>query len=282
MEVINRPPMLAPINPPVEPEYTSANPVLAGLKDRQIHYEIKKRHWQRWVFYVIISLMFIAMIAYIVKVYNDNLKLVENVLATKQNLKTATDSLTEAEKKTLDTQKKVDELQKSLADNQKILDQKTADLQTATESQTELINKYNNFKVKLGSADANIYSFLVNTGVGVSAVNLAKIPVAEYNFGGEDSDSDGLSNMIEVALGTDQNKKDTDGDGFDDQAEVIGGFNPLGAGRLPVDWTFVNLNKGLILIQVDQNKEAWYVNPKDGKRYFLGRPADVLSEIEKL
>lgn len=278
MEVINRPPMPAPINPPVEP----VNPILAGLKDRQIHYEIKKRRWQRWVFYVIISVMFIAMIAYIVKVYNDNLKLVENVLAAKQNLQTATDSLTESEKKLLDIQKQIEELKKASADNQAALDQKTADLQQATQDQTDLINKYNNFKVKLGSADANIYSFLVNTGVGVSLNDLIKIPVAEYNFGGEDSDGDGLSNMIEVALGTDPNKKDTDGDGFEDKAEVIGGFNPVGSGKSPISPAFIEMNKGVILIQVDQNKEAWYVSLKDGQRYFLGRPAEVLEEIERL
>src|SRR3989339_792651 len=32
---------------------------------------------------------------------------------------------------------------------------------------------------------------------------------------------------------------------------------------------------GKILLQVEQHGEAWYVNPDDGKRYFLGRPADA-------
>ena len=27
--------------------------------------------------------------------------------------------------------------------------------------------------------------------------------------------------------------------------------------------------KGRILLQVEKNGEAWYVNPKDGKRYYL-------------
>jgi len=26
--------------------------------------------------------------------------------------------------------------------------------------------------------------------------------------------------------------------------------------------------------------EAWYVNPKDNKRYFLGRPADAMKALE--
>ena len=35
--------------------------------------------------------------------------------------------------------------------------------------------------------------------------------------------------------------------------------------------------KGKILLQVEKNGEAWYVSPKNEKRYFLGRPADAFS-----
>ena len=34
---------------------------------------------------------------------------------------------------------------------------------------------------------------------------------------------------------------------------------------------------GRILLQVQSKGEAWYVNPLDGNRYFLGRPADALN-----
>jgi exopolysaccharide biosynthesis protein len=48
-----------------------------------------------------------------------------------------------------------------------------------------------------------------------------------------------------------------------------GGMNVSGdidlAGRL----------KGKILLQVERNGEAWYVNPKDLKKYYLGRPSDA-------
>ncbi|MDP3971090.1 MAG: C39 family peptidase [bacterium] len=33
--------------------------------------------------------------------------------------------------------------------------------------------------------------------------------------------------------------------------------------------------KGKILLQVEENGEAWYVNPTTGKRHYLGRPADA-------
>lgn len=70
-----------------------------------------------------------------------------------------------------------------------------------------------------------------------------------------DSDSDKLSDVEEIQAGTDANKadtdndglfdheevkiymtnplsKDTDQDGFDDKAEIVGGYNPKGAGKL--------------------------------------------------
>jgi len=134
----------------------------------------------------------------------------------------------------------------------------------------------------LGSSDANIYSFLINYGVGVTADNLIKIPLADYNLGGLDTDGDGLSDTIEVAIGTDASKSDSDGDGFSDRDELLAGYNALGEGKLPVDAAFVDLNRGSILIQVEQNQGAWYINPKDGKRYFLGNPAKALQAIEKL
>lgn len=34
---------------------------------------------------------------------------------------------------------------------------------------------------------------------------------------------------------------------------------------------------GRILIQVERNGEAWYLNPADGRRYFMGRPTDAFA-----
>lgn len=48
-----------------------------------------------------------------------------------------------------------------------------------------------------------------------------------------DSDLDGLSNYDEVVTyETNPNEKDTDGDGFNDKAEIDNGFNPRGEGLL--------------------------------------------------
>ncbi len=39
---------------------------------------------------------------------------------------------------------------------------------------------------------------------------------------------------------------------------------------------------GRILLQVEANGEAWYVNPVDAKRYYLGRPADAFYLMQTL
>ena len=40
--------------------------------------------------------------------------------------------------------------------------------------------------------------------------------------------------------------------------------------------------RGKILIRVENKGEAWYVNPDDDKRYFLGRPADAFNLMRML
>jgi len=47
---------------------------------------------------------------------------------------------------------------------------------------------------------------------------------------------------------------------------------PSNAGRL----------SGMILLNVEKNGEAWYVNPGDAKRYYLGRPDDAFGVMRKL
>jgi len=45
-----------------------------------------------------------------------------------------------------------------------------------------------------------------------------------------DFDSDGLSDLVEIALKTDLTNPDTDGDGYTDSVEAYTGFNPLQGG----------------------------------------------------
>lgn len=43
----------------------------------------------------------------------------------------------------------------------------------------------------------------------------------------------------------------------------------------PVNLSFAKLNAGKIFLQVQNSGQAWYVNPVNYKRYFLGRPDDA-------
>jgi len=87
-------------------------------------------------------------------------------------------------------------------------------------------------------------------GIGITNADLSKIRVADENLGGIDSDNDGLSDMAEESLNTDKDSKDTDNDGYTDKEEIINGYNPNGSGRIALDKTFANKQKGKILLQV--------------------------------
>ncbi len=49
-----------------------------------------------------------------------------------------------------------------------------------------------------------------------------------------DSDGDGLSDDMEIRLGTDPNNPDSDSDGYNDGAEMANNYNPTGAGELKI------------------------------------------------
>ena len=63
-----------------------------------------------------------------------------------------------------------------------------------------------------------------------STEEVLPIPVAlSYS---SDSDQDGLSDLEEVLLGTDLQKKDSDDDGYDDKSELLNLYNPGGTGEI--------------------------------------------------
>jgi hypothetical protein len=112
------------------------------------------------------------------------------------------------------------------------------------------------------------YSALREFGLGIKNSDLNKIPVGvESRFADTDTDGDGLSNQLEEGLKTDP---DTDGDAILDGWEVLhANTNPLGSGSLVYDTALINRLKGRILLQVESHGESWYLNPKDGKRYYM-------------
>ena len=127
------------------------------------------------------------------------------------------------------------------------------------------------------------FNLMQTLGLGISNSDLEKIPVAEMNMSTCcDDDNDGLSSYFELAFGTYVNLTDSDGDGFDDKSEILNGYNPLGQGRLNWDEDFAKKQAGKILLQVEAHGEAWYVNPDNNKRYFLGFPMDAFNVMRFL
>lgn len=115
------------------------------------------------------------------------------------------------------------------------------------------------------------YEALRTFGLGITNADLNEIPIGyddRLDFG-IDSDGDGLSDRFENGIHTDPNDADSDNDGYSDGEEIRTGNNPNGVRDLSSDKTMSKRLSGRILLQVEDRGEAWYVNPVDGKRYYM-------------
>jgi len=154
-------------------------------------------------------------------------------------------------------------------------------LQVESHGQAWYINPTDQKRYFLGRP-SEAFLIMKQLAVGITNSNLNKISVGPFVAGGADADQDGVPNNAETALGTDLNNKDSDNDGYDDAVEITNGYNPLGSGHLPFDINFTKLHLGKIFLQVEEHGEAWYVNPIDQKKYFLGRPDDAFVIMKNL
>jgi DNA-directed RNA polymerase subunit RPC12/RpoP len=247
----------------------------------QVKREIGFRRYQRWFFYIFFAIMFIGMIIAIVMIYNQNTKLLLSMETAKKELGQK-DEVIKTTQITLEEKLKVlEDLQKNLTEKDTEIAQKTETFKKVVDEKALVDDQYKNCQVDLSSADANIYSLIIKIGAGISDRNLNKIPLADANLDGVDTDADGLSDQAENAFGTDINKIDSDGDGFNDKTEILGGYNPMGTGEIGIDPDFAVKQKGKILLQVEKSGEAWYVG-QDARRYFLGTPADAFKIMRGL
>lgn len=119
-------------------------------------------------------------------------------------------------------------------------------------------------------------------GMGVTIFDLEKIRIGLMNHSGEDKDGDGLIDRLEKALRTDPEKKDSDNDGYDDLEEIKNGYDPLGPGSLDLDEEFFNKHAGKIFLQIEDEGEAWYLDPVSRKRFYLSTPSDAFAIMKKL
>lgn len=136
------------------------------------------------------------------------------------------------------------------------------------------------------------FAVMRSLGLGISNANLAKIPVGFDRNSGQfiglspaqavDSDNDRLPDIYEEMLGTNPALADTDGDGYLDGIELRNDYNPLGFGRLEFDGALARRLAGQILLQVESKGQAWYINPDDRRRYYLGRPDQAYAIMRTL
>lgn len=129
---------------------------------------------------------------------------------------------------------------------------------------------------------ADALALMRQLALGISNVNLNKIPSGLLDYVGADDDADGLPNNLEQALGTDSNKTDSDNDGYYDRVEIINDYNPLGQGQISIDENLLKQLRGKILLQVESSGAGWYLNPSDDKKYYLGRPEDAFAVMRNL
>jgi len=61
-------------------------------------------------------------------------------------------------------------------------------------------------------------------------------------------------------------------------------FQKIAQANMPVegDLSLAKKLAGRIVLQVEKNGEAWYINPDDLKKYYLGRPSDAFSLMREL
>ncbi len=131
------------------------------------------------------------------------------------------------------------------------------------------------------------FNIVNDLGVGITNNDINKIPIGlEFvnYYAASDVDKDGLPDLLESAIGTSLNKADTDDDGYNDITEISTEHSPFfhkeKFDEKIIDKELVRYTKGKILIQVEKRGEAWYVNPQNGKRYYLSSPK-VAYEIMK-
>jgi hypothetical protein len=235
----------------------------------QVKKEISFRRWQRWFFYGLLILVFAGMVGVVVKVYNINTKILSEMSMAQKTIsdKSAELSKTQSDLQTTKAEAEkakvsLDDLQKELSGKNEALSAKVAELEKTVDEKIKIMSDYERLSMALKNISAS--------AAGISNEDLSKIPVADSWPSGFDTDGDGLSDDAEQAVGTLATSTDTDSDGFSDKIEIIGGFNPLGEGRLALDQAFANKQRGKILKQAWAGGWLWYVG-LDGKRYFFGK-----------
>lgn len=278
---------------PVDNIKAMPQPAMPELVEKKhLDRAISQRHWQRWFFYGLIVLLFLAAVGIIVNMNNTNSDLIAKMATADQNLQNTTASLNKTTSDLGTSQQSLTVTKNQLADMtakytqaQQDLDAKSATLQSMIAQSTDIGQQLKAAQADAVTADGNVYSLIIRLAVPIGDKDIAKIPVAITGLNiGPDSDNDGLSDQAEIALGTDPKNVDTNHNGHNDLQDLTNGYDPSSNAKtkLPFDQKFANSLKGKIILDTRRGNAAWYVYPKDGKRYFLGLAADGFAAMRTM
>jgi len=171
-----------------------------------------------------------------------------------------------------------------LKTNAEVLEKRLAGkilLQVENNGEAWYVNPRNLERYFLGKP-SDAFQIMRKLGIGISNEDISKIPIGVDILVGKDSDNDGLSDKLEETIETNIAKNDTDDDGYNDKEELANNYYPIGEGKLKIDIDFSEKQKGKILLQVENNGEAWYVNVDNYRRYYLGNPENAFAIMRKL
>jgi hypothetical protein len=266
----NRPAPAAPVKNQPLPEAEIDIMPKSGLVNRtpaaiheeklEVHKAVGLRRKQRWFFYVLLIILFLGAVAMLVKVYNDNTVLLNQITGVNQQL---------------------DAAKQEAAANKQQLDAASTSLQGAQAELTDKAQALTDLSGKYDPVQANLVNVILQTGLTMDVQDLKRIAYADQTVAGTDTDTDGLSDEVETALGTDKTLSDTDNDGYTDRDELLRGYNPLGTGNLGVDSKFGDQYKGRLLLQTkDTVTYAWYIG-LNGQRYYLGSSVDNFAAMSQ-
>lgn len=71
-------------------------------------------------------------------------------------------------------------------------------------------------------------------------------------------------------------------DAFEIMRRLSLGISQADFNKLSADKNLASIVKGRIILQVEARGQAWYVNPTDQEKYYLGRPSDAFEIMKRL
>lgn len=153
-------------------------------------------------------------------------------------------------------------------------------IQVEDKGQAFYVDTNNGIKYKLDKNNTT-WKTISDLSLGVSRDNLSQIPIAiNKELIILDSDSDGLDDSLERAIGTNPFLSDSDNDSYNDLLEVLNHYDPLSKGRLPINEKLSKKLAGKLLLDTQGNGELWYVNPSDNLRYYISNYNELFKVIK--